>query len=34
MVVIRTPGGTRRCEIARLVTLHDALDDETEATHG
>jgi transcription elongation factor GreA len=34
MVVMRTPGGARRCEITRLVTLHDALDDETEATHG
>jgi transcription elongation factor GreA len=34
MVVMRTPGGARRCEITRLITLHDALDDETEATHG
>jgi transcription elongation factor GreA len=33
-VVMRTPGGARRCEITRLVTLHDVLDDETEATHG
>jgi transcription elongation GreA/GreB family factor len=34
MVVMRTPGGARRCEITRLITLHDALDDETEVTHG
>lgn len=28
-VTIRTPGGARRCEIARLVTLHDELGEET-----
>jgi transcription elongation factor GreA len=32
MVVIRTPGGAKRCEITRLVTLHDVLEEETEET--
>ncbi len=33
-VVIRTPGGTRRYIINRLVTLHDVLEQETEGLNG
>ena len=29
-VVIRTPNGSRRCEVVRLITLHDELTTETE----
>lgn len=29
-VVIRTPNGSRRCEVVRVVTLHDELAAETE----
>lgn len=29
-VVIRTPNGSRRCEVVRVVTLHDELATETE----
>ena len=29
-VVIRTPNGSRRCEIVRMVTLHDEVAKETE----
>jgi transcription elongation factor GreA len=35
-VTIRTPGGDRRCEIARLITLHDVITEvtTTEDLHG
>jgi transcription elongation factor GreA len=33
-VVIRTPGGAKRCEITRLLTLHDKVADETEDLNG
>ncbi|MBI4537231.1 MAG: transcription elongation factor GreA [candidate division NC10 bacterium] len=33
-VVIRTPGGTRRYIISKLVTLHDVLEHETEGLNG
>jgi transcription elongation factor GreA len=33
-VVVRTPGGTRRCEITRLQTLHDELEEEAGAKDG
>lgn len=29
-VVIRTPNGSRRCDVVRLITLHDELTTETE----
>jgi transcription elongation factor GreA len=34
VVTVRTPSGMRRCEIARLVTLHDALAEEAEGPNG
>jgi transcription elongation factor GreA len=34
MVTVRTPKGDRRCEIARLITLHDALEEDTEDLNG
>ncbi len=33
-VAIRTPGGERRYELVRLITLHDAVEGGTEATNG
>jgi len=33
-VVIRVPSGTSRYSIARLVTLHDLIEEETEEPHG
>lgn len=33
-VVIRTPGGAKRCEITRLVTLHDQIEEETGDPNG
>ena len=33
-VTIRTPSGDRRCEIARLRTLHDELEEEVEDPNG
>jgi transcription elongation factor GreA len=33
-VVIRTPSGATRCEITRLLTLHDDLEDETGNSNG
>ena len=34
MVVIRTPNGTKRCEITQLRTLHDVVEDETGGPNG
>ncbi len=34
VVVIRTPSGARRCEITRLLTLHDMLDEDTGGQNG
>lgn len=34
VVSVRTPGGSRRCEISRLITLHDAIEEATEETNG
>ena len=33
-VVIRTPNGAKRCEITRLLTLHDELDGDTGVANG
>jgi transcription elongation factor GreA len=33
-IMVRTPAGARRCEITRLVTLHDQLTAETEGLNG
>lgn len=33
-VVIRTPSGAKRCEITRLLTLHDELEEETGEPNG
>jgi transcription elongation factor GreA len=33
-VLIRTPKGSRRFEVVRVVTLHDALDEQTEESSG
>jgi transcription elongation factor GreA len=33
-ILVRTPGGARRCEITRLLTLHDELTVETEELNG
>lgn len=33
-VVLRTPGGSRRCTITRLITLHDLLEEGVEETDG
>jgi transcription elongation factor GreA len=33
-VTIRTPNGAKRCEITRLITLHDQLQEETEDLDG
>lgn len=34
MVVIRTPQGAKRCEITRLLTLHDEFEAEAGDVHG
>jgi transcription elongation factor GreA len=34
MVVIRTPSGAKRCEITRLLTLHDELNEDTGDPNG
>ena len=33
-VVIRTPGGAKRCEITRLLTLHDQLAEDAGDLNG
>ncbi len=33
-IAVRTPGGVRHCEIARLITLHDQLAEEAEGLNG
>jgi transcription elongation factor GreA len=34
MVVIRTPSGAKRCEITRLLTLHDQLEEDAGDVNG